>query len=167
MVECPVYVREKILETESILLHSDYDTPSQAWQMWLIVIPETGHTLARWEWSGRGDTCKICPYILAEHRPKKHIFSQTLCVLASESDTASLLEAWRSACTDAPSQENLISLDTFCASSKVFFNPLNLVVRIDNSWQNKMFITDNGWSMHELCQSCKVIVQLIVNFNYN
>ena len=28
MVECPVYVREKILETVSILLRSDYDTPS-------------------------------------------------------------------------------------------------------------------------------------------
>jgi len=28
LVECPVYVGEKILETESILLRSDYDTPS-------------------------------------------------------------------------------------------------------------------------------------------
>jgi len=32
LVECPLYVKEQILETESILLRSDYDTPSHsAW----------------------------------------------------------------------------------------------------------------------------------------
>jgi len=29
LVECPVYVREQKDKTESILLRSDYDTPSQ------------------------------------------------------------------------------------------------------------------------------------------
>jgi len=31
MVECPVYVGEQKDKTESILLRSDYDTPSQSY----------------------------------------------------------------------------------------------------------------------------------------